>query len=65
MSHSSMAYCTLMQCRLFWVVLDVVALEFDKLIEAELAKRLSFARILPSYPCKILCVSVTLASRRT
>jgi hypothetical protein len=65
MSHSSMAYCTLMQYRLFWVVLDVVALEFDELIEAELAESLSFTGILPSYPCKILCVSVKLAGRRT
>jgi hypothetical protein len=42
MSHSSMAYCTLIQYRLFWVVLDVEALQFDELIEAELAERLSF-----------------------
>jgi hypothetical protein len=64
MSHSNTGS-TLMQYRLFGVVLDVVALEFDKLIEAELAKRLSFARILPSYPCKILCVSVEFVSWRT
>ena len=47
----------LMQYRLFWVVLDVIALEFDELVETKLAESLSFAGILPSNPCEILCVS--------
>jgi hypothetical protein len=44
---------------LFWIVLDVVALELDELIEAEPAQRLSFTRILPSDPRQILCWSAS------
>jgi hypothetical protein len=39
---------------LFRVVFDVVALQLNELIEAELAQRLSSSRILPSDPGQIL-----------
>lgn len=48
-----------MQYHLFWVVLDVVALELDELVEAELAQRLSFTGVLPANPRKILSVLVS------
>ena len=47
----------LMQCRLFRVIFDVVALELDKLVETEFAQSLSLPRVLPANPCKILIVS--------
>ena len=36
------------------ILLDVEALQLDKLLETEFAQRDSFAGILPSSPCKIL-----------
>ena len=44
----------LMQCHLFRVVLDVIALELDELVEAKFAQCLSLSRVLPANPCKIL-----------
>ena len=44
----------LIHYRLLWIVLDVVTLEFDKLVEAKLAQSLPSARVLPSYPCQVL-----------
>lgn len=48
-----------MHYRLFGVVLDVVALELNKLVEAKLAQRLSLTRILPANPREILRMLVT------
>lgn len=45
---------SLMQYHLFRVVLDVITLELDKLIEPKLAQCLSFSRIFPADPRKIL-----------
>ena len=39
---------------LFRIIFDVVAFEFDKLIKPESAQRLTFSRILPSGPSKVL-----------
>lgn len=43
---------------LFWIVFDVIALQLNKLVEAEFTQRLSFSRVFPSYPSKILLCSV-------
>ena len=43
-----------MQVQLFRVVLDVVALELDELVKSKFGKCLSFARVFPAYPRKIL-----------
>ena len=45
------------------ILLDVEALQLDKLLETESAQRDSFARVLPSSPCKILA-SVSLPITR-
>jgi hypothetical protein len=39
---------------LFWIVLNVVALELHELVETESAQRLSLSRVLPSDPGQIL-----------
>ena len=56
MSHFSMAggVTAFLQCHLFRVVLDMVALKLDELVEAEPAQCLSFAGILPADPREIL-----------
>lgn len=36
------------------ILLDVEALQLDKLLETELAQRNSFTGVLPSSPCKVL-----------
>jgi hypothetical protein len=38
----------------FRIVFDMVALELNELVEAELAQSLSLSRIFPSDPCKVL-----------
>jgi hypothetical protein len=43
-----------MQLRLFRVILDVVTLELDKLVEAKFGECLSFSRVFPPNPGKIL-----------
>lgn len=48
---------------LAWILLDVEALQPNKLLETESAQRDSFAGILPSRPCKILA-SVSLRITR-
>lgn len=43
---------------LFGIILDVVALEFDELIEAESAQCLSLPGILPANPSEILLLLI-------
>lgn len=50
----------LMPVHLFRVVLDVIALELDKLIETEFTQSLTSARVFPANPCQVLMLSVLL-----
>lgn len=45
-----------MRYRLFRVILDVIALELYKLVEAEFTECLPLSRVLPANPGKILSV---------